>query len=145
MTATLNIRRVAEDATSDWTSRAYLGIVAVLAIWASAGGLGLVEDPRGTARLLTIILCMPWTLVVFVVVGLNDGFYWLLGHNFYHESPAWLFEPLWTVFWPVAALANARTIAALSRSVSRRPGASPFQVPMGLLAFFALIALIWRL
>lgn len=145
MTAILKIRHVMDDATSDWTSRAYLGFVAVLAIGASAGGFGLVEDPRGTARFLAVILCMPWTLVVFVAVWLSHVEEWWLGYSFYHESPAWLFEPLWTVFWPVAALANARVIAALSRSVSRRPGASPFLVPMGLLAFLAFIALLWRL
>ncbi|PZG93257.1 hypothetical protein C1I97_29020 [Streptomyces sp. NTH33] len=144
MAAMLEIRHVVDDATSDWTSRAYLGFVAVLAIWASAAGLGLVEDPRGTARFLAVILCMPWTLVVFVVVWLSHVEEWLLGYSFSFESPAWLFEPLWTVFWPVAALANAGIIAALSRSVSRRPGASPFLVPMGLLAFFAFIALLWR-
>ncbi|MGW4818795.1 SCO4225 family membrane protein [Streptomyces sp. NPDC004227] len=145
MTATLNARCAVEDATSDWTSRAYLGIVAVLAIWASAGGLGLVEDPRSTARFLAVILCMPWTFVLFVVVWLSHVEQWLLGYSFYAESPAWLFEPLWTVFWPVAAVANARIIAALSGSVLRRPGASPFLVPMGLLAFFSGIALLWRI
>ncbi|MFJ5152268.1 hypothetical protein ACIQCF_11915 [Streptomyces sp. NPDC088353] len=144
MTATPRTRRVAEDATSDWTTGAYLGSVAVLGVLASAEGLGLVGTDS-TARFLAVILCMPWTLLVAAVVWLNDGFYWLLGHNFFADSPAWLFEPLWTVFWTMAALANARTIAALSRSVSRRPGVSPVLVPMGLLAIVSLIALLWRL
>lgn len=144
MTATPRIRRVAEDATSDWTTGPYLGSVAVLGVLASAEGLGLVGTDS-TARFLAVILCMPWTLLVAAVVWLNDGLYWLLGHNFFADSPAWLFEPLWTVFWTMAALANARTIAALSRSVSRRPGVSPFLVPMGLLAIVSLIALLWRL
>lgn len=143
VTGAVKIRRVMEDATSDRTSRVYLGIVAVLAIWASAGSLGLVYSDW-TVRFLTVILCMPWTFVVFVMISLSHVEEWLLGYNFYHESPAWLFEPLWTVFWLSAALANARIIAALSRSASRRPGVSPFLVPVGLLAFFSLIVLIWR-
>ncbi|MFB7456579.1 MULTISPECIES: hypothetical protein [unclassified Streptomyces] len=144
VTATLNTRCALNDATSDWTTRAYVGSVAVLGILASAEGLGLV-DTDSTARFLAVILCMPWTLLVAAVVSLNDGFNWLLGYNFFADSPAWLFEPLWTVFWTAAALANARTIAALSRSASRRPGVSPFLVPMSLLAFVSLIALLWRL
>ncbi|MFF0166439.1 SCO4225 family membrane protein [Streptomyces prasinus] len=143
MTVTLKIRSAVEDAMSDRTSRVYFGIVAVLAIWASAGNLGLVES-SWMVRFLAVILCMPWTFVASVMIYLSHVEERLLGYSFYHEAPAWLFEPLWTVFWLSAAFANARIIAALSRSASRRPGVSPLLVPTGLLAFFGLIVLIWR-
>ncbi|WP_031507898.1 SCO4225 family membrane protein [Streptomyces megasporus] len=134
--------RIVSEATGNRTSRVYLAVVAVLALWASADALGVVDDPDSTARFLAVVLCMPWTLVVYLVVWVVRVDLWL-GYNVYFESPTWLFEPLWTVFWLLAALANARIIAALSRSASRS-GRSSWAVPLGVPVFFTLIIVIWR-
>ncbi|AXG77660.1 hypothetical protein DVK44_08070 [Streptomyces paludis] len=113
-------------------------------MWATAGALGFVEDPDSIARFLAVVLCMPWTLAVFLMIWISQIETWLLGYSFYAESPNWMFEPLWLVFCVVAVFLNARIISRLTRLAALRTGPSGQIVPLGLLGFFGVIVLIFR-
>ncbi|MBT2449938.1 hypothetical protein J7F03_23260 [Streptomyces sp. ISL-43] len=138
--------RVKGTVISAWrepVSRAYLGLFAVFALWAAAGGTGLVAE-WWPARHLAVILSMPWLLVVVLFLALARIDSWLLGYNFYFESPAWLFEPLWVVYCLAAGLLNARLLARWSRS-ARESGRTPWVVPVSAVAFFAAVFALWHL
>ncbi|MFI5755420.1 hypothetical protein [Streptomyces sp. NPDC051569] len=91
------------------------------------------------------MLRMPWTLLAHVLLWVSHIDSWLLGYNFSFDSPNWLFEPVWLIFVPVAALLNARIISGPNRRVpARRPGRPAPVVPFGMLAFFGGIILLFR-
>ncbi|MGW7104480.1 SCO4225 family membrane protein [Streptomyces sp. NPDC054838] len=64
--------KILETAVLAWrepVSRVYMALLAVCALWAVAGGIGLGEEWR-LPRILAVILTMPWILFVhlFLVV-----------------------------------------------------------------------------
>ncbi|MFI5831495.1 SCO4225 family membrane protein [Streptomyces sp. NPDC051578] len=120
-------------------SRVYLAILAVCALWAVTGGIGLGEEWR-LPRIFAVILTMPWILLVhlFLVVTQIDSL--LLGYSFYFESPAWLFEPFFIAYCLAAGLLNAHLLGRWTRSSKRS-----WPVPVGAVGFFAAAFAIWRL
>ncbi|MGW7098784.1 hypothetical protein [Streptomyces sp. NPDC054838] len=92
------------------------------------------------ARIIAVILTMPWILLVhlFLVVTQLDSL--LLGYNFYFDSPAWLFEPLFIAYCLTAGLLNAHLLGRWSRSAKRT-----WPVPVCAVGFFTAVFTIWRL
>ncbi|MBT2479780.1 hypothetical protein [Streptomyces sp. ISL-94] len=107
-----------------------------------AGGAGLGEG-SWLPRHLSVILTLPWLLVVHLFLAVTQVDTWLLGYSFYFESAAWLFEPLWAVYCLAAGLFNAGALARLSRS-ARRSGTAPWVVPVAAVCFFAALFGVWH-
>ncbi|MFJ6718774.1 MULTISPECIES: hypothetical protein [unclassified Streptomyces] len=120
-------------------SRVYMALLAVCALWAVAGGIGL-GGQWWLPRVFAVILTMPWILLVhlFLVVTQIDTL--LLGYSFYFESPAWLFEPFFIAYCATAGLLNAHLLARWTRSSKRT-----WTVPVCAVGFFAAVFGLWRL
>ncbi|WP_314251773.1 SCO4225 family membrane protein [Streptomyces kutzneri] len=136
------IREAALTAWSEPLPRGYLVLLAVCAVWSMTGGVGLGED-GWLIRSIAVVLTMPWLLVAHLLLVVTQLDLWLLGYNFYFESPAWLFEPLWVLYCLTAGLLNARLLARVSRS-TREAGSAPWWVPMFTLVFFAGLFALWH-
>ncbi|MGP3685643.1 SCO4225 family membrane protein [Streptomyces sp. IBSNAI002] len=136
------IRQAAIRAWSEPVSRVYLVLLAFCALWAMAGGAGL-GDGSWLPRHLAVILTLPWLLAVHLFLVVTQVDTWLLGYNFYAESPALLFEPLWFVYCVAAGLLNASFLARMARS-ARRSATAPWVVPAVALCFFAALFALWH-
>ncbi|MFE6848523.1 hypothetical protein [Streptomyces sp. NPDC057686] len=134
--------KIIETAVLAWRepfSRVYMAVLAVCALWAVAGGIGLGEEWR-LPRLLAVILTMPWFLVVHLFFVVTNADWALLGYSFYFDSPAWLFEPVFIVYCLTAGLINAHLFARWSRAAYR-----PWSVPLYTTLFFVLVLIVWHL
>ncbi|MFE6461114.1 hypothetical protein ACFVP0_27115 [Streptomyces cinereoruber] len=135
------LHRTTALAWSEPVARTYLVLVAGCALWAVAGGAGL-GDAAWMPRQAVLFLTLPFFLVVHLFLVITQIDSWLLGYNFYFESPAWLFEPLYLVYAVVSSVLGARFLARWTRS-SRTFGTPPWVVPLVCAAFFVVVALLW--
>ncbi|MEV7561607.1 hypothetical protein [Streptomyces sp. NPDC089795] len=136
------IREAARTAWSEPLSRGYLILLAVFAVWAMTGGVGLGENGY-LARNIAVVLTLPWLLVLHLFLVLTQVDTWLLGYSFYFEAPPWLFEPAWVLYCLTAGLLNARLLARVTRS-TREAGSAPWWVPMFTVTFFACVFALWH-
>ncbi|MCB5168343.1 hypothetical protein LG634_26405 [Streptomyces bambusae] len=142
-TPATRLRQTAAAAWSEPLARTYLVLVAGCALWAVAGGAGL-GDAAWLPRQTVVILTLPFFLVVHLLLAATEIDHLLLGHSFYTDSPAWLFEPLYLLYVAVAGLLGARFLAAWTRSF-RTSGTPPWVVPVSCALFVLGAFALWHL